>query len=122
MFRTFRECCLLPEKQMRSHCSIIILLQRLSNPYRCKDMVALFERNPTELRLIFTLDFIYQRHYQTRVIEFIFCSTAIFTGICRCSSWKRCTFIELFWLCLWNNCLYLQAKGWRMAATQEYMV
>ena len=27
------------------------------------------------------------------VTEFIFFTTAIFTEICRCSSWKRCTFI-----------------------------
>ena len=28
-----------------------------------------------------------------------FFTTTIFTDICRCSSWKRCTFIWLFWLC-----------------------
>ena len=27
-------------------------------------MVQLFERNPTGLRLIFTLDFLYQRHHR----------------------------------------------------------
>ena len=43
--------------------ALCILLKRLSNSYRCKGMVPLFERNPTELRLIFTLDFIYQRHH-----------------------------------------------------------
>ena len=55
---------------------------------------------------------------QTRVMGFIFCATAIFTEICRCSSWRRCIFVQLFWLCSWNNCSYLQTKGWCMAATQ----
>ena len=41
----------------------MLLKKRLYYSYRCKDMVSLFGRNPTELRLIFTLDFIYQRHY-----------------------------------------------------------
>ena len=40
-----------------------ILLKRLSNPYRCKGIVLLFEQNPIEFGLIFTLDFIYQRHH-----------------------------------------------------------
>ena len=53
---------------------------------------------------------------QTRVMGFIFCATAIFTEICRCSSWRRCIFVQLFWLCSWNNCSYLQTKGWRIAA------
>ena len=52
---------------------------------------------------------------QTRVMGFIFCATAIFTEICRYSSWKMLTFIELFWLCSWNNWSYLQTKGWCMA-------
>ena len=30
-------------------------------------MVPLFEQNPTELRLIFTLNFIYQRHHHRLV-------------------------------------------------------
>ena len=57
MYTTFRVSCLLLEKQMRSH------LKRLSSPYGCKDMVPLFGPNPTELRLTFTLDFIYQRNH-----------------------------------------------------------
>ena len=94
--------------------ALCILLKRLSNPCRCKDMVPLFERNPTGLRLIFTLDFLYQRHHHRLESSDLF--FAIFTEICRCSSWKKLTFIELFWLCSWNNCSYLQ-KGWCMAAT-----
>ena len=56
-------------RQQKSRCDRIvtvrILFKRLSYPYRCKDMVQLFWRNPTELCLIFneTLDFIYQRHH-----------------------------------------------------------
>ena len=37
--------------------------EKTFQPCRCKDMVQLFERNPTGLRLIFTLDFLYQRHH-----------------------------------------------------------
>ena len=42
----------------------ILLKKRLSYPYIYKDMVPLFGRNSTELHLLFTLDFIYQRHHQ----------------------------------------------------------
>ena len=63
------ECLELSESTacyQKSRCDCIvalcILLKRLSNPRRCKDMVPLFERNPTRFRLIFTLDFLYQRH------------------------------------------------------------
>ena len=38
--------------------ALCILLKRLSNPCRCKDMVPLFERKQTGLRLMFTLDFL----------------------------------------------------------------
>ena len=55
---------------------------------------------------------------QNRVQGFIFCATTIFTEICRCSSWKRRTFIKLSCLCSWNNCSYLQTKGWCMTVTQ----
>ena len=55
---------------------------------------------------------------QTRVMGFIFCATPIFTEICWSSGWKRRTFIELFGLCSWNNCSYLQTKEWCMVATQ----
>ena len=48
---------------MRSHCGIMHSFEKLSNPHRCKDIVPLFERNPTRFRLILTLDFLYQRHH-----------------------------------------------------------
>ena len=40
----------------------MLLKERFSYPYRCEDMVLLFGWNPTELHLIFALDFIYQCH------------------------------------------------------------
>ena len=43
--------------------ALYMLLKRFSYPYRCKDMVPLFSRNPSELRMISTLDFIYQRYH-----------------------------------------------------------
>ena len=43
--------------------AVCILLKRLSNPHRCKDMVPLFERNSTKLCLKFTLNFIFRRHH-----------------------------------------------------------
>ena len=70
-------------------------------------------RNITELCLIFTLyTFTLSLHASshTIVMEFIFCTTTIFTEICRSSSWKRCTFIELFRLFSWDRCSYLQTK------------
>ena len=64
------ECLELSESTacyQKSRCDCIvalcILLKRLSNPCRCKDMVPLFERNPARLSLIFTLDFLYQCHH-----------------------------------------------------------
>ena len=64
------ECLELSESTacyQKSRCDRIvalsILLKRLSNPRRCKDMVPLFARNLTRFRLIFTLDFLYQRHH-----------------------------------------------------------
>ena len=55
-------CC----QKSRYDCIValcIFLKKRIPYPYRCKDIVPLFERNPTDdLRLIFTLDLIYQRH------------------------------------------------------------
>ena len=75
--------------------------------YRCKNMLPLFERNSTSFD-IYTRFYLSTSPSQTRVRKFIFFTTAIFTEIFRCSSWKRCTFIYLFWLCCWNNCSYLQ--------------
>ena len=88
------ECLELSESTGKAECdrilALCILLKRLSNPRRCKDMVPLFARNLTRFRLIFTLDFLYQRHHhRLRVMRFIFGATAIFTEICRWSSWKR---------------------------------
>ena len=64
------ECLELSESTacyQKSRCDRIValclLLKRLSNPHRCKDMVPLFERNRTRFRLIFTLNFLYQRHH-----------------------------------------------------------
>ena len=64
------ECLELSESTacyQKSRCDRIValcmLLRRLSNPCRCKDMVPLFERNPARLSLIFTLDFLYQCHH-----------------------------------------------------------
>ena len=123
MFRTFREYYLLPEKQMRSHCSIIYIFEKTLQPIQTQRHGPIIWAKPN-----WTLFDFHTRFYlstpplQTRVMEFVFCPTAISTEICKCSSWKRCTFIELFWLCSWNNCSYLQTKGWCMAATQGYMV
>ena len=62
--------------------ALCILLERLSCPYRCKDMVPLFVWNLTELRLIFTLDFIYQRqHHRRESWNITFFITAIFIEI-----------------------------------------
>ena len=64
------ECLELSESTacyQKSRCDRIValymLLKRLSNRYKCKDIVPLFERNPTRLCLIFTQDFLYQRHH-----------------------------------------------------------
>ena len=56
------DCC---QKSKCDHTAalFILLKERLSYLYICKDMVPLFAQNSTELRLIFTLDFIYQRHH-----------------------------------------------------------
>ena len=69
IFRLFK-CLELSERtacyqKSRRNCisALCILLKRLSNPYRRKYMVPLSEQNPTELCLIFTLDFFYQRHH-----------------------------------------------------------
>ena len=43
--------------------ALCILLKIFSYPYRSKDVVSLYRRNPTEPRMIFTLDFIYQSHH-----------------------------------------------------------
>ena len=43
--------------------ALCILLKRLSNPYRSKDIVPIFGRNPAEPCLIFVFDVIYQRHH-----------------------------------------------------------
>ena len=43
----------------------------------------------------------------TQVMKFILFTTAIFTKICRCRSWRRCSYMKLFWLCPWSNCSYL---------------
>ena len=70
----------------------ILLKKRPSYPYRCKDVLPLFGRN-SSLFDIYTKFYLSASPSQTRVTEFIFLTTAIFTEIWRCSSWKRCTFI-----------------------------
>ena len=62
MFTIFREYCLLPEKQIWSHCSFMHTFEERVLPTVTdeKKMILIFWRNPTELRLIFTLNFIYQ--------------------------------------------------------------
>ena len=93
------ECLELSEStafyQKRCDCIVdlcILLKKRLSYFKRCKGMVPLFWRSPTELYLIITFDFIYQRHYH-RVMEFISFTTAISAETSRSRSWKRCTFL-----------------------------
>ena len=68
-----------------------LLKKRLSYPYRCKDVFPLFGRN-LSLFDIYTQFYLSTSPSKTRVAEFIFFTTAIFTKICRCSSWKRYTF------------------------------
>ena len=119
MFRTFREYCLLPEKQMRLHCSIMHTFEKTFQPMQMQRHGPIICLKPNWTSFdIYTRFSLSTSPSQTRVMGFIFCATAIFTEICRCSGWKRRTFIELFWLCSWNNCSYLQTKGWCMAATQ----
>ena len=93
-FTFFREYCQQPERQMRSHCaSCILLKKRLSYRYRCKGMVPLFGQNPH--RTLFdtcTRFYLSTSPSQTRVTEFVFFTTATFAEICKCSSWKRCTY------------------------------
>ena len=60
--------------------ALCLLLKRASYPYRCKDMILLFGRNPIELYLIFTLYF----------------TAAIFTEICTYSSRKRSPLYNCF--------------------------
>ena len=108
------ECLELSESTacyQKSWCDCIVALCILlkTNSRRCKDMVPLFD--------IYTPFSLSKSPSQTRVMRFIFCATAIFTEICRCSSWQRRTFIELFWLCSWKNCAHLQTKGWYMTTT-----
>ena len=74
--------------------------------YRCKNILPLFGRNSTSFD-IYTRFYLSTSPSQTRVRKSIFFATAIFTETFTCSSWKRCTFIYLFWLCCWNNCSYL---------------
>ena len=114
MFRTFREYCLLPEKQMRSH-----TFEKTFQPMQMQRYGPIIWAKPNWTLLDIYIRFsLSTSPLQTRLMRFIFCATAIFTERRRCSSWKRRTFIELFWLCSWNNCSYLQTKGWCMAATQ----
>ena len=52
-------CC----QKSRCNCNValcILLKKRLFYLYRCEDKATLFGSNPTEVSLIFTLDFIYQ--------------------------------------------------------------
>ena len=93
MFSTFRKYCLLPEKEIwRIVALCIFLKKKLSYPYRCKDVLPLFGRNSSSFD-IYTQFYLSASPSRTRVTEFTFFTTTIFTEIWRCSSWKRCTFI-----------------------------
>ena len=71
----------------------ILLKKRLSYRYRCKGMVPLFGQNPHRTSFdTCTRFYLSTSPLQTRVTEFIFFTTATFTEICKCSSWKRCTY------------------------------
>ena len=54
MFSTFREYCSLPEKEMPSHCSFM---------HTFEEKAFLSLEMQIQVRLIFTLNFIYQRHH-----------------------------------------------------------
>ena len=62
MFSTFRENCLLPEKEMRSHRSFAYFWRKdfpiLTDAKTCSHYLG-----EIQVRLIFTLNFIYQRHH-----------------------------------------------------------
>ena len=118
MFRTFGEYSLLPEKQMRLHCSIMHTFEKTFQPMQMQRHGPIIWVKPNWTSFhICTRFSLSTSPSQARVMGFIFCTTAISTEIWRCSSWQRRTFIELFWLCSWNNCSHLQTKGWYMAAT-----
>ena len=113
MFRTFREYCLLPEKQMRLHCSIMHTFEKTFQPTQMQRHGPIICAKPNWISFdIYTRFSLSTSPSQTRVMGFIFCATAIFRSICRWSSWQKRTFIELFY-----NCSHLQTKGWCMAAT-----
>ena len=61
--RNFIEYCLLPEKQMRSHCSFMHAFEEKTFRSLQMQRHAPIYLGKIQLRLIFTLDFIYQRHH-----------------------------------------------------------
>ena len=89
-----REYCLLSEKKIRSHCSFMGTFEKtfLSIQMQRHGPIIWVKLNLRSVN-IYTQFYLSTSASQTRVMEFIFHTTAIFTEICRCSSWKRCTFI-----------------------------
>ena len=95
MFTTFRGQCLLSEKQMLPNCSFMHTFEEKTFP-----PLQMQRHGPIICaKLDWTLFDICTPFYlsmslsQTRIMEFIIFTTAIFTEICSCSSWKRCTFL-----------------------------
>ena len=86
MFTTFREYCLVPEEHTFEKRTLLSLdIQRHAPIIWAKPNWISFD--------IYTWFYLSSSPSQTTVIEFIFFTTTIFKEICRCSSWKRCTFI-----------------------------
>ena len=89
MLFTFREYSLLPEKQMRSHCTLMHTLEEktfLSLQIQRHRPIIWANFNWTSFD-IYTGFYLSTSPSQT--MEFMFFTTAIFTETFRCSSWKR---------------------------------
>ena len=88
-FLELSEYCLLPEKQMRSHCNIMHTFEKTFQPMQMQRHCPIIWAKPNWTSFhIYTRFSLSTSPSQTRVQGFIFCTTTIFTEICRCSSWK----------------------------------
>ena len=100
MFTTFREYCLVPEEHTFEEETFLSLdIQRHAPIIWAK---------PNWISFDISLGFIYHHHHhRLQSWNLFFFTTTVFKEICRCNSWKNCTFIWLFWLCWWKNYSYL---------------